>query len=182
MFDKDKGFRDLVCAVLAQAVGDALFLRRVGSLDDKLKVTGHLPVTYRASQWPNDLMDVDEVARFFEDGRLKALINLVGLDYSPYAFKKAAMTLPVDHQIRNDWRSENKRVIKKTPLLTEAEKKKIQPKNQYKSGSWNRNNYKSSRKSYESTKASHSSTEDPRPSGDTPSSPLLDDRHGDSDN
>ena len=146
----EKGLRDLVCAMLAQAVGDAIFLRRVGCLDDNLQVTGTLPKIWRASQWPVDLRDVDEVARFFDDGRLKTLIALAGLDYSPYAFKKAAMTLPVDHQLRNDWRSESKRVIKKTPLLTEEERKKIQPKDQLKAGTWNRSNYKKT--SHESTK------------------------------
>lgn len=146
----EKGLRDLVCAMLAQAVGDALFLRRVGSLDDRLQVTGNLPTVWRASQWPNDIRDVEEVARFFDDGRLKSLIALAGLEYSPYAFKKAAMTLPVDHQLRNDWRSESKRVIKKTPLLTEEERKKIQPKDQFKAGTWNRSHYKKT--SHESTK------------------------------
>lgn len=164
----EKGLRDLVCAVLAQAVADALFLRRVGSLDDSLQVTGKLPTIFRASQWPVDLRDVEEVATFFTDKRLQALINLVGLDYSPYAFRKAAMTLPVNHQIRNDWRSETKRVVRqKSDLPTMKEKQHLKVKDQWNAGNWNR---------YESTKKHHKQrTEDTRPSGDTPSSAVQHD-------
>lgn len=169
----DKGLRDLVCACLAQAVGDALFLRRVGSLDDNLQVTGKLPIVYRASQWPVDLRDVEEVARFFNDGRLQALINLVGLDYSPYAFKKAAMTLPVDHPIRNDWRSETKRVFRqKSDLPTMKEKQNLKVKqDQWNAGNWNKSHYK-----HESTKKQWKQrTENSGPTGDTSCDPLLND-------
>ena len=166
----DKGLRDLVCACLAQAVGDALFLRRVGSLDDNLQVTGKLPKIYRASQWPVDLRDVEEVATFFTDRRLQALINLVGLDYSPYAFKKAAMTLPVDHPIRNDWRSEAKRVIrKKSDLPTMKEKQNLKVKqDQWNAGNWNKSHYK-----HESAKKQWKQrTEDPSPTGDSSGSAV----------
>lgn len=111
--------------MIAQAIGDALFLRKVGSLDDNLKTTGKLPTVYRASQWPCRLDDVEEVERFFTDGRLPILISLAGLECSAYSFIRAAKTLPPDHHIRNDPGSVKERTLKQEKLITEEEKRKL---------------------------------------------------------
>lgn len=158
----------MVCAMITQAVGDAIFLRRVGSLDDNLKPTGKLPKIQRASQWPIDIRDIQEVAAFFEDGRLRILLDMVGFEMPVSAFKKAAMTLPVDHSMRAELRPIERKVkeSKKEKLLSQKQQKSIQPKNTWKF------NYKPKN---ESTKTSTINTQDPSSSGNTPSSPVQHD-------
>jgi len=93
-------YRHLFCALISQAIEDALFLRRVGSLDDKLQVTGKLPNIYRHSQWPKDQFDVWELAEFFKDGRLNRLLAMSGIKIPARRFVEAACSLPVDTQLR----------------------------------------------------------------------------------
>lgn len=98
--DLDSNFKSLICALLTQAIEDALFLRRVGSIDDNLEVTGKLPIIYRHSQWPKDRHDVSELADFFTDGRLERLLSLASIDVDADKFRTAAASLPVDTQLR----------------------------------------------------------------------------------